>query len=94
MTENRWVKGPGFTYTDLITNEVGSSLTGDYDAPSVFFLWGVLIANCLFYGVLTWYFDHVVSSNRGRDESFFFCFSLKYLNCCKKKARPIQYGEF
>lgn len=33
-----------------------------------------LFGDVLFYIILTWYFDHVVESNRGRGESPFFPF--------------------
>ena len=33
-----------------------------------------LFGNIAFYLILTWYFDHVVESNRGRGESPFFPF--------------------
>jgi len=55
----------------------------------------VYIGNCLFYGILTWYFDHVVSSNRGKDESPLFLFSKNYiLNCCKKRRNANLNGNF
>lgn len=32
----------------------------------------VLLGDCVFYIILTWYFDILISSNRGRGESIFF----------------------
>ncbi len=32
----------------------------------------VLLCDCVFFIVLTWYFDILVASNRGRGESVFF----------------------
>ena len=46
----------------------------------------ILFADCLFYLALTWYFDHVVASNRGRGESPFFPFIRLYRCFVKKKS--------
>ncbi len=35
---------------------------------------GVLLTNAVFYACLAWYFDNVLSSNRGRGDSVFFPF--------------------
>lgn len=54
----------------------------------------ILFADALFYIILTWYFDHVVESNRGRGDSPFFPI-LKIVNFFKKdkkKARIIPSG--
>ena len=32
----------------------------------------VLFGDCIFFLILTWYFDHVIASNRGRSEPFYF----------------------
>lgn len=42
-----------------------------------------LFADCAFFIVLTWYFDHVVESNRGRGDSPLFPF-VKIYNFFKK----------
>jgi len=81
--DNRWIRGDGFTYADLVTTETGKGIAGAYTAPSVIYFWGLFIVNCFFWGALSWYCDHVVSSNRGKDESFFFFLKRNYWSCCK-----------
>jgi hypothetical protein len=43
----------------------------------------ILFLDCLFFVILTWYFDHVIESNRGRNDSLLFPF-LKIINKFKK----------
>jgi len=50
----------------------------EYDSPSTAVEIGLLLVDSFYYFVLMWYFDHVVSSNRGRDESYFFFLKAKY----------------
>ena len=33
---------------------------------------GILFMDAAFFIILAWYFDHVMESNRGRGDSFFF----------------------
>jgi hypothetical protein len=33
---------------------------------------GVMFGNAALFGILTWYFDNVIPSNRGRGKSFLF----------------------
>ncbi len=37
-----------------------------------------MFLDCIFYFVLAWYFDNVVSSNRGKDESRTFFLNKDY----------------
>ena len=52
----------------------GGTYTRYSDAASM----GVLFGDALFFIILTWYFDHVMDSNRGRGESIFFPFKALY----------------
>lgn len=54
----------------------------------------ILFADAAFFIALTWYFDHVVESNRGRGESPFFPFIkiFKLFKKDRKKARIIPTG--
>ena len=45
---------------------------------------GVLYADAAIFAILAWYFDHIISSNRGRGESPFFPIK-KLINLFKKK---------
>lgn len=59
----------------------GKSLFGEFDAPSnLYFIFMTLLIT-LFYGVLTWYCDHVISHNRGKSDGWFFFLRKKYWSC-------------
>lgn len=44
---------------------------------------GILYADAALYALLAWYFDNVISSNRGRGDSFLFPFH-RLIKCFKK----------
>jgi hypothetical protein len=52
----------------------------------------VLLGDVVFYIILTWYFDHVAESNRGRGQSPFFPFikikNLIFKNKRKRRVLP------
>jgi hypothetical protein len=70
-----WEKGPGYTFNDFTKTVVGSlqpmSPGGFTRYPDLVSML-VLLADGLFFIILTFYFDHVVESNRGRGESPLF----------------------
>ena len=73
LTENRWVDGTGFGYSDLFGSTSGSMTGGPsgeeyYNSPSPIENYLELCLSCLLYMMLTYYFDHVLASNRGRSE--------------------------
>ena len=45
---------------------------GNYYRYSDLVSMAILFGDCVFFLILTWYFDHVITSNRGRGESPFF----------------------
>jgi hypothetical protein len=46
----------------------------------------MLFVDIAFFGILAWYFDHVIDSNRGVAYPFYYPFSPNYwLSSCKKK---------
>ena len=48
---------------------------------------GVLFGDVLFFALLTWYFDNVIASNRGRGESIFFPFIRIYKYFTKNRQK-------
>lgn len=42
------------------------------------------------YGVLTWYFDHVIGDNRGTNESFYFFLQKKYWSTWRSRKSAIS----
>lgn len=78
-TELRWVDGTEYTWKDLFKRIQGkTALETEYDVPPTYqsLLW--MIANTLIFTLLTWYFDNVDESNKGKTVSYFFCFEKKY----------------
>ena len=68
-----FVPGTYFGWSDLAIPEIGEFAIGDsYESPTVLncFMWYFLIG--CFYIVMTWYFDHFISHNRGTNERFYF----------------------
>jgi hypothetical protein len=70
----KWVPGEKYEWKDLFKRTAGSIKGGvDYDVPSTFTTVLYFFMDILVFGVLTWYFDHIDSSNRGKsyDKLFF-----------------------
>lgn len=64
-----WFAGKKYTWDMFMTDERGEFGDGmTYTVPSAFKSFWVLIFNCALFALLTWYFDHVISSNRGVSE--------------------------
>jgi|JI9StandDraft_1071089.scaffolds.fasta_scaffold315858_2 hypothetical protein len=84
IQEHAWNAGPhDYGMSDFTVSTTGKLFTGDTysrysDLTSMF----VLYADAVFFALLAWYFDNVVSSNRGRGKSpIFFIHNL--LALCK-----------
>lgn len=71
--------GPGYTWNDFFAENVGkNALKVAYDSPSTAYMVMWMFFDCIFYFLLAWYFDNVVSSNRGKDESKTFFLNKDY----------------
>jgi hypothetical protein len=66
--ERRWMPGTAYSYEDFSTPRTGSIKGNDFVIPSSSYYMSLLARDLLFYVVLTWYFDHVIESNRGSSE--------------------------
>lgn len=68
-----------FVFEDIYAEQTGSFFTGDrYHVTSMYSTFITLIYTTAFYGVLAWYFDHTIASNRGVPEKWWFPVSRKY----------------
>jgi len=75
----KFLPGAGFGWADLVKPEVGEFSTGDtYSSPTPLYGFGIILLEMVFYTILIWYFDHVVSANRGTDEPFYFFLTRNY----------------
>lgn len=66
--ESAYVKGPGYTWSDLTVTYEGIIADSHYKLESTLETFGMLLLNSLFFAVLTWYCDYVVPGNRGNGE--------------------------
>lgn len=75
----QFIKGTGFGWADLVKPEKGEFSTGDtYSSPTPLTGFGIICIQLVLYATLVWYFDHVVSSNRGSNERFYFFLTRNY----------------
>ena len=83
-----FVPGTFFGWADLVHPEIGEFSQGDmFESPTPIHCFGMFLLIMVAYSALTWYFDHVISDNRGTNESFYFCFQSKYWHtwCSRKR---------
>lgn len=84
--QNRWVRGPGFEWGDMLDPIQGEmSFEGThYTAPRTLDSFIYILMDAVFFAILSWYFDHVVSHNRGHSLNVLFFLTPNYW--CKKKV--------
>ena len=87
-SQQAFVEGSYFGWSDLANPEIGYFSQGDnYASPSPWECFGIMVLISLIYSILIWYFDHVISANRGTNESFYFFLEGKYWNTCRSKSK-------
>lgn len=90
IVTRKWEPGPENYSLDVFTRETTGSLKplsdGGYTRYSDLVSMIILFASGVFFIILTWYFDHVVESNRGRSDSPLFPFK-RLINLFKGKDR-------
>ena len=92
--ELRWVDGTEYTWTDLFKRIKGkTALETEYNVPPTYqsLLW--MLANMVIFAILTWYFDNVDESNKGKTVSYYFCFDKQYWLGTKRTTRFIKLVE-
>jgi ABC-type multidrug transport system fused ATPase/permease subunit len=74
-----WVKGRKFLWEDFTARETGSIvLSMNFTMPSAMESMMVMVGDIVIYMTLAWYFDHIVSHNRGVADPPYFLFTKKY----------------
>jgi hypothetical protein len=74
-----WLKGRDYTWEDFFTPLTGKFIVGDnFHAPSPAFTYMCTVISLILLLILTWYFDHVISANRGVGSPLYFPFTRKY----------------
>jgi ABC-type multidrug transport system ATPase subunit len=86
-----WVPGKRYTWTDFTTRETGSVVMGvGYTMPSAFESLLVMMGDVLLYAALAWYFDHILSHNRGVADPWYFPFTAKYWSGLTKQDKGVK----
>jgi hypothetical protein len=88
FSSRMWEPGTGYNWT--IFNERRHDKTingGSFTMYSALNSVWLLYMNVAFYALLTWYFDIVVETNRGRGQRFYFFLQPSYWGFGAKKKR-------
>ena len=83
--QNRWIQGPGYNWSNLLDPIEGEmSFSGThFDVPRTLdSLMYMVMDGAIFAGV-AWYFDHVISHNRGHSLGLLFFLTPRFW--CKKR---------
>ena len=84
--QRRWVSGDDYTWSDF-TSTIHTKIQGNSSTvPSTAETLLMLIGNAVMFGIIAWYLDHVVESNRGAPDPWYFFFTRKYWGCKKKNS--------
>jgi ABC-type multidrug transport system ATPase subunit len=87
--EKRWVDGSEYTWGDF-TKVIDTVVEGDkVKVPSTLTSFMILVGDLILYAILAWYLDHVIASNRGSPDSYFFFLHPRYWGC-RKRSRKIN----
>ncbi|CAI2382726.1 unnamed protein product [Moneuplotes crassus] len=90
-----FVPGKFFSWGDLLFEEQDAIVTGlKYHVISPLASFGFLLFNLVLYMTLTWYFDHVVTSNRGVIYSKLFCCRKSYWKKLCKNNKDDFYRRY
>jgi ABC-type multidrug transport system ATPase subunit len=81
-----WVPGTDYTWSDF-TKTIYS---GGSTIPSTALTMLMIVGNTFMIASIAWYLDHVVESNRGSPDPWYFFVTSKYWNCKKKKNKIWQ----
>ena len=91
MLEAKWISGNEFTTKDLFEVTKGKVIfpAEPYEIPSPFQSYLYMLLTSLVYIILIWYFDHVISSNRGKPYHPLFFLQPSFW-CAKLRKRSPQ----
>lgn len=94
FTERRWVENPIKYDMSIFTENIEKKLPfggGLFYRYSDFYSMLILYGDIIFFMILTWYFDHVISSNRGRGEPIYYPLNkiLKFFRSKREKESTI-----
>jgi hypothetical protein len=97
LSTRKWEAGSGYNMSVFMEDIRGSLRplsSGGYTRYSDFLSMVILFLDCLFFVVLTWYFDHIVESNRGRNDPLLFPLKkvIEWLRKGRKNKEVIDLG--
>ena len=88
--QKRWVSGNEYTWSRFFSKIHVRSTHPHFNAPSTAESLAYLVMDAVLIGLLGWYLDHVLPSNRGSGKPFYFPFTKSYW---KRKKEPAQTPE-
>ena len=72
------MSGEDYTWNDF-TNTINVKVDGENSTvPSTAISVLILLANAVIFAILAWYLDHVLESNRGAPDPWYFFVTPKY----------------
>ncbi|KAL4471570.1 hypothetical protein ABPG74_008463 [Tetrahymena malaccensis] len=75
---SNWIHGGGYEWSYITDTIKGQERGINFEAPCPLQSFLLLLLMSSVYGVLTWYFDHIISSNRGSSHPWYFLFTPAY----------------
>ena len=89
--EGRWIDGTEYQWANYTQTNVGV-LPGKktYTAYSSYDSTLLLLGDMAVFGLLAWYCDHTIASNRGTGDSLLFFLTPKYWGCRRSKGNRIS----
>jgi len=80
-----WDESRQYTWDDFLHRaSEGAFVTGElYYVPPAFKFFCLQILFTVIYLILTWYFDHIIASNRGVADPPYFIFTKKFWGCAQ-----------
>ena len=85
---NDWETENGYQWNDIYKPRVGRQLGTKYYAPPTSTNLLLLLMDTILFGILAWYFDHILSHNRGKSLTPYFFFTSSYW--CPKRKNKIK----
>ena len=82
--QKRWVSGDDYTWGDFVSTIHYKSQGIESTVPSTAITVLTLLGNAVMMAVIAWYLDHVLESNRGSPDPWYFLCTSKYWGCDRR----------
>ena len=89
----RWVSGDDYTWSDFVSTVYINNQQAKATVPSTATSILTLLGNAAMMAMIAWYLDHVVESNRGSPDRWYFVFTRRYWGCERKTPSSSSKSE-